>query len=245
MIPFPIRLPGQYRKMPAWLICAGFTVICGTGHAESNTVDATFKSKPNGVDPIPSVTAAARLDFTLNIQKMIFLRVGGGGNHSGGVSGTGPAPSSAITTVSLDLTPSIPAGGAIPVPGSNQGVAWNAGLPTFLAVTPIAVPVEVRSNAGQVSISGQVTAPLTSGSNTIPMSSVSISSSDSANLPAPSLPNSGTGTPVNVSPGGAGTAAAPTILTYRTANWSFGFTPTPSLSPGSYTGSVTFTATAL
>lgn len=237
--------PCSSRALPALI---GVLIACvgAPANAELDTEDVTFRSRSGVVQgTIPSVTAVARLDFTLNIEKMIFLRVGTGGSHSGGVSGAGPAASSGVTTVTLNLTPSIPAGGATPLPGSDQGVSWNAGLPTFLAVTPVVVPVEVRSNAGQVRISGQVTSPLTSGSDTIPMSSVSISSSDSANLPAPLLPNSGTGSPVNVSPGGAGTAAAPTLLTYRTANWSFGFTPTPSLTPGSYAGSVTFTATSL
>ncbi len=176
---------------------------------------------------------------------MIFLRVGTGGSHSGGISGAGPAANAAVTTVALDLTPSIPAGATTPLAGNNQGVSWNAGLPTFLTATPVVVPVEVRSNAGQVNITGEVTAPLTSGGNTIPMSSVVISSSDAGNLPAPVLPDAGTGAPVNVATGGSGTAAAPTLLTYRTAEWSFGFTPTASLSPGSYSGSVTFTATSL
>jgi hypothetical protein len=213
--------------------------------AELTSVDETFSSFFGLTGTIPSVTAAARLDFTLNIEKMIFLRVGTGGSHSGATSGAGPAASGGVSTVSLSLTPTIPAGATTPLPGSDQSVSWNAGLPTYLVAAPVVVEVEVRSNAGQVKISGEVTAPLTSGSNTIPMSSVSVSSSDSANLPAPTLPNAGTGTPVDVTPGGNGTAAAPTLLTYRTADWSFGLAPTTALSPGVYTGSVTFTATSL
>ena len=222
------------------------TVAAAPARAELNTTDETFYSFFGRAGTIPSVTAAARLDFTLNIEKMIFLRVGTGGNHNGGDSGAGPAASGGVSTVSLNLIPAIPSGTTTPLQGSDQGVSWNAGSPVFLAAAPAVVPVEVRSNAGQVKISSEVTAPLASGGNTIPMSSISISSSDSANLPAPLLPTAGTGTPVNVAPGGAGTAAAPTLLTYRTANWSFGFAPTTtSLSPGNYTGSVTFTATSL
>lgn len=222
--------------------------LCGAASAELTTSDATFTSTQflffppviNG--PIPSVTASARLDFTINIDRMIFLRVGAGGGHSGGASGTGPAPSGGVSTVTLNLSPSIPAGGTTPLPGSNQSVGWNGGTPTFLASTPITVPVEVRSNAGTVRLSGQVTTPLSSGAQTLPMSAITIASSDAANLPAPSVPNSGPGPTVNVATGGPGTAAAPTVLTQRSANWIFGFAPGATPSPGNYSGTVTFTA---
>jgi hypothetical protein len=244
--PQGVHNDGRHR-LRKWAVVGSLVVgAAAPAWAELNTTDEIFTSFFGRTGTIPSVTAAARLDFTLNIEKMIFLRVGTGGSHTGGVSGAGPAASGTVSTVSLELTPTIPSGAATPLQGSNQGVSWNAGLPTFLTATPVVIPVEVRSNAGQVKISGEVTAPLASGADTIPMSSISISSSDSANLPAPLLPASGTGTPVNVAPGGAGTAAAPTLLTYRTANWSFGFAPTTaSLTPGNYTGSVTFTATSL
>lgn len=232
--PFAIALALVLSALPA-----------GPARAELDSNDVSFNFLNVIFGTIPSISSRARLDFTLNIEKMIFLRVGTGGNHSGGISGAGPAANAAVTTVALDLTPRIPAGATTPLAGDNQGVSWNAGLPTFLAAAPEAVQVEVRSNAGQVNITGEVTAPLTSGGNTIPMSSIVISSSDAGNLPAPILPDAGTGAPVNVAPGGSGTAAAPTLLTYRTAEWSFGYTPTASLSPGSYTGSVTFTATSL
>jgi hypothetical protein len=215
--------------------------------AEIQSNDATFRSL-FGVTPIgtiPSVSAAARLDFTLNIERMIFLRVGAGGSQSGGTSGSGPAASGSVSTVTLSVTPSIPAGSTTPLPGSNQGVAWNGTAPGFLAAAPVVVPVEVRSNAGAVRLSGQVTTPLTSGANTLPMSAITIVSSDAANLPAPSVPNSGPGATVNVATGGPGTAAAPGLLTQRSANWTFGLNPGASPAPGSYSGTVTFTATSL
>ena len=58
---------------------------------------------------------------------------------------------------SISLPPRMPAGASVQPPGSDQGVNWNAGLPVFGAV-PVAVPVEVRSNARQVKIAGEVTA---------------------------------------------------------------------------------------
>lgn len=219
--------------------------LASPARAELNTVDVTFNIFDAFFGTIPSVTARARLDFELNIEKMLFLRVGTGGSHSGGASGTGPAASASVSEVSLNLTPVIPAGGFTPpATANNQPVAWNGAAPTFAAATLVVVPVEVRSNAGPVRISGQATTALTSGAFTLPMSTITIVSSDPANLPAPSVPNTGPGPAVNVTTGGSGTAAAPTILTQRSANWTFGFTgATPA--PGSYAGVITFTATSL
>lgn len=218
--------------------------LASPARAELTTVDVSFGLLAGLFGAVPSVTARARLDFELNIEKMLFLRVGTGGSHSGGVSGTGPAASASVSEVTLNLTPLIPAGALTPLPGNNQPVAWNGAAPTFAAATPVVVPVEVRSNAGPVRISGQATTALTSGASTLPMSAITIVSSDAANLPAPTVPNSGPGPTVNVAPGGPGTAAAPAILTQRSANWTFGFTgATPA--PGSYNGTITFTATSL
>ena len=64
-------------------------------------------------------------------------------------------------------------------------------------------------------------------------------------LPAPALPAAGTGTAVVIPTGGAGTSAAPSLLTQQTANWTFTYTHPPATPAGSYSGTVTFTATAL
>lgn len=187
---------------------------------------------------------SARLDFTINIDRMLYLRVGAGGSHSGGPSGTGPAANATVSLVSLALGPmTIPGTPTVATNGSNQPVAWNVTTPTYSAASSVTLPVEVRSNAGQVSIGALVSAPLTNGTEVIPMSIIGIASDDNANLPAPAVPDVGTGASVNVATGGVGTAAAPGLLTYRTANWTFSYNPATAPLPGHYTGQITFVAT--
>lgn len=199
-------------------------------------------------NPNAAISRTANLDFIINIGKMIFLRVGTGSSFTGGVSGSGPAANATVDTISFAHGVTIPAANTTPTNGSNRSVSWSGGAPNFTATSPsVALPVEVRSNGGQVRITGQATTPLTSGSNTIPMSSIVISSSDTA-LPAPVIPNAGISTAVLVTPGGTGTGAAPTLLTYRTATWTFAYAPTATTlantAAGVYSGTITFTASA-
>jgi len=192
-----------------------------------------------------TLTTAARLDLRINIDKMVFLRVGAGSGHTGAASGTGPAANGTVSTVAFSRTFSIPATPTAPSAGNSQAVAWSGAAPTASTSTGVVLPVEVRSNAGQVRVNATPSTLLTSGANTIPMSEISITSSDAANLPAPVVPNSGSGANVNVALGGAGTAAAPTFLTYRSADWTFGYTAATVAAAGTYVGEITFTASVL
>lgn len=185
-------------------------------HAESNT------------DNSGSLAATARLDFTINIGKFLYLRVG--------ADGTG------VSNVAFALTPSIPPAAASPLTGNSMPVNWNGAAPSFtVAATGAVLPVEVRSNAGTVTLRGGVITPLSNGASTIPMSQITITSSEAINLPAPLLPNAGLGTSVNV----VGTAFSG-LVTSRTANWTFNFAPPIGSPPaaGNYAGQVQFTASA-
>ena len=173
------------------------------------------------------LSASARLDFVLNLGEFIFFRIG---------STAYPTASPTIDTVSVGST--IPPGGVVPAPGNSVPVIWDGttpGSPSGVA----SLPVEVRSNAGQVRISALTLAPLTSGANTIPMSSVDVTSDD-ARLPAPPIVNFGFSAPVNVT----GTAFS-NLVTVRAANWTFSYSsPTPAPASGVYTGQIIFTAFA-
>jgi hypothetical protein len=96
----------------------------------------------------------------------------------------------------------------------------------------------VRSNAGQVTIRATATTGLTSGANTIALSSIVITSNDS-NLPAPLVPNAGLGASVNVSG-----STFSNLVTSRAANWTFAYNNAALPSAGIYTGQITFTASA-
>lgn len=176
-----------------------------------------------------AVSATARLDFTINMGKFLFFRVG---------TGAYPTASGTIDTVSFVMQPTIPAGAVAPIDGNNTAVDWNGAAPAFSTPATVVLPVEVRSNAGQVTVRATATTPLTSGANSIALSRITVTSSD-ANLPAPLIPDTGTGAAVNVT----GTSFS-NLVTVRSANWTFAFNPAPSPLAGVYTGQVTFTASA-
>lgn len=182
----------------------------------------------SGGPPFGSLSASASLDFQISIGKFIYFRVG---------TGAYPAASPTIDTVSFNMTiPGAPP--TTPVANANNvAVPWNSALPTFTGSGNV-VGSEVRSNAGQVRLQATVVTPLVSGPNTIPFSTISIASSD-PNLPAPTVPNVGTGPMVNV----VGTAFG-NLVTNRTANWTFSFAPVALPPPGTYNGQLLFTASA-
>src|SRR5690606_17596612 len=188
-------------------------------------------------------STTARLHFDLAIDRMIYLRVGHGPSHAGTPSGAGPLRSRVISTAELTLAPAnIPGSATPPVNGSQQGANWNGSAPVYASSTAV-LPVEVRSNAGQVRIVAQTSGPAINtapgGPHPLPMSRFALTS-DNASLPAPPIPNTGSGAAVLVAPGGAGTGAAPGLLTYRTANWTFQLTPSGSpVHAGVYTGQIT------
>ena len=106
--------------------------------------------------------------------------------------------------------------------------------------------VSVQGNNGQVVIGTTVTGggngmgTGTAADGFISYAQVTTSSSDAANFPAPTLANAGIGN-VNVTLGG-GVAGAGKV-TNRTAVWTYGYANTTFPSAGSYTGTVTYTAT--
>lgn len=189
-------------------------------------------SASSGTGGLPR-TASVNLDFAINIDRFIFFRIG---------DGAWPTPGGTPSQVSFTLTPAVPSVPTTPTAGNNTAVTWSGGAPSFsISATGNMLPVEVRSNAGQVSLRATVTTALSSGANVIPMSQITVSSSD-AQLPAPPVPNSGTGTAVTVAGGGAGTVNS--LVTVRSANWTFSYTPATTPAAGSYTGQLSFTASA-
>jgi hypothetical protein len=203
-------------------LAAASVLLCGTGAA---IADANSQGTGN---PNATLSASSQLDFNLNIDKFLFFRVGSTGY---------PTASATIDTVSISSAPSIPPGAVTPADGNGIAVNWNGSAPT-VAINNPTLPVEVRSNAGQISIKANVVTALTSGANSIPLSQITVNSDD-ANLPAPLIPNSGAGASVNVT----GTAFS-NLVTVRSANWTFGFSPPTQPPAGTYTGQISFTASS-
>ncbi len=209
--------------LAAWLSAIVTAITSDVCMAEQG-----FQAAPNAV-PNQAVSASARLDFITNIGKFVFLRVG---------TGAYPTASGTVDAPSFALTASIPATAAAPTNGNNTIINWNKTAPTFGTATNTVLPVEVRSNAGQVTLQATATTPLTSGANTLPLSSIVVTTSD-ANLPAPVIPNSGVGASVNV----VGSSFT-NLVTTRAANWTFSYNNPTAPTAGIYTGQVTFKASA-
>jgi hypothetical protein len=182
--------------------------------------------------PNQSVSATVYLDFNLTVGKFIFFRVG-----DGAYPDTSSTVNEVVLTASATHLPSNVSD------GNSQVFSWDGTAPVINSSNSMSLPVEVRSNAGQINIKTTVTSALAKGSEIIPFSDIKINSSDS-NLPAPVIPDSGTGASVNVL--GGGSSIGGTLVTERAANWTFNYVPsTTGLSAGTYSGTLTFTASSL
>lgn len=208
--------------------CAAVAVACLLAVATVSVRAASSTAGPSSTVPLTTGTVA--LNFTLAIDKFIFFRIG---------DGAWPTPGGTTSTVSFAVAPTIPGGPTTPTAGNNKSVNWSGAAPT-LGVTPSnnALTVEVRSNAGKIGLHATVTTPLMSGSNSIPMSEITIGSSD-PNLPAPVIPNTGSGATVNVA-----STDSTGLVTLRTATWTFLYANLASRTAGTYSGLVTFTASS-
>lgn len=160
--------------------------------------------------------AAANLDFRVIIPRVLFLAVGTGD--------AGLATNGTIDTVTFDYTNNPEALGT--------GVLGVAG-----SIANAVVPVRVLGNGGVIALASTVTGVLTNATtDTIPWSQITATSSDATNFPSPA-------------PGGATVnlgISSGTKVTNRTANWTFSYTNTDVIPPGTYgttNGRVTYTAT--
>lgn len=166
--------------------------------------------------------ARAPLQFTLDIGKVLYLRVG----SAGGV----------IDTVSFDLGTLVPIGTGV-VAGTPVGI--GTGLPVDAAAGSGVVRVEVRGNSGTISLSAANDGGglgLSNGAGRYLDYRQIETLTDNAGLPAPVLSNSGS-TPVSVTATAFGGR-----VTNQQANWTFRLRNTVVPAPGTYRGRVTYTA---
>ena len=167
-----------------------------------------------------TLTAAARLDFTIVIPKVLFLAVGTGS--------AGLVANPAINMVTFNYTTNPTAIGT----GAAAG-----------AITGNAVPVRVLGNNGAITVTAATTGAMSNGlGDTIPWSQISAVSSDAANFPSPAIPLTGTGAASNI-------AVSSGKVTNRTATWTYSYANAAVVAAGTYgatTGNnsrITYTAT--
>lgn len=163
-------------------------------------------------------SAAVDLNLRVIIPRVLFLGVGTGAALPMSTNGT-------IDTVTFDYsTNPLDVGSG---PGATAGSISNTGpLPVGASI-----PVRVFGNDGEITITASYPAVLSSGADTIPITELLVSSS-STDLPAPTF---------------SGGSSTPTLtagrVTNRTANWTYSYANTTTPAFGTYTGTVTYTAT--
>lgn len=122
------------------------------------------------------------------------------------------------------------------VPAANVGDASD-----IARTNGGAVAVSLLSNGGNVTLTGTTTGALTDGVENISFAEI-LSSSDNAQLDAPTLVDGAASAPLTISPN------IGTKVVNRTANWSFAYSNTDVVGAGSYggvntnNGRVTYTA---
>jgi hypothetical protein len=165
-------------------------------------------------------SAVARLDLQVIIPRVLFLGVGTGTDNTGTSNGT-------IDAVIFDYTTNADQVG---ITGSPAGAIYdtNGGFPGNGAV-----PVRVFGNNGQVTITADNPPNLVNGADTIPFTEMSVVSNNT-NLPAP---------------GFSGTNASQPLLAGRVTNqsafWTYSYGNSTAPAAGTYTGTVTYTASML
>ncbi|RYF74975.1 MAG: hypothetical protein EOO22_05845 [Comamonadaceae bacterium] len=169
-----------------------------------------------------AVTAQARVTLSVVVPKLILLRVGGQGNTAELLNWTAP-----ITW------PTAPAGA--PTAGVNLEANWTGGIPTVGTVTnPAAIPVFAWTNntgGGSLSYVASVFAP-TGGPS---LSNITVTSAAGLAHPIPATLAAASTTPTAFA---AGTVAG--------GSWTYSLTGSAlTWTPGTYTSTVTYTATSV
>lgn len=172
----------------------------------------------SGTDTASAFSVANNVNFSIVIPGFLYFRVG----VDSGVANT--------------LTFTVPAANI----GNSTAVAATGG-----EAGPSALNVAARANNGLVTIATTVAAATGLGTGTVSdgyinYNEISTSSSDAANFAAPVLANAAIPNTTVALGGGAAGAGK---VTNRTAVWTYSYLNTTIPSAGTYSGSVTYTAT--
>jgi hypothetical protein len=182
---------------------------CGLSQAESTS---GYSAAGTG-----TVTATARVNLSVTVPKLILLRVGAAGGTP--------------TNLAWTAVPTIPAGAATPLTGSNQAATWDGTAPVFGGVTnPGAVAAFAWTNSSGGGSLACATTSLTGG----------LAAADFAVASGAGLAHPGT------------TAACATPTTFarnavQSGSWTYSILPATlnGLAAGAYSGLITYTATSL
>lgn len=178
--------------------------------------------------PVPgAVTAAANVNMSINVPRVIVLRVG-----------------AATTTSSVDftITPTIPTGTNVPTTGAadSQSVNWTGAAPSLAANTPTGIGAWLwHNNNGNANLTCSATLPASIG-----LSAADIEVSTSTAVGGNALPHPGG---ASASVGTCGTASTLARNTLYNSTWAYTLNTTNlgTANPGYWTFTIQYTATTL
>ena len=166
-----------------------------------------------------TITATAKVNLTVNVPKLILLRVGGA--------------STAIDSLIWNAGFTIPSTSAVPALGSDKAVDWNGAIPTASVTAPASSTLNVyawtNANTGSINCTAPIWSPASGGP----------ANADFTVTVTGSLPHPG----ANL---GACASTPFSSNTVATGTWQYilGGTPT-SWKAGTYSTTVTYTATGV
>lgn len=206
-----MNIPTPYR--PALAAACGLLLAIASAPAGA---DASYGYASAGTG---TVTATAHVNLSVQVPKLILLRVG--------------STNTTIDTLSWTATASIPAVPTTPTNGDNAAVDWSGAAPTFAFGTqPGALTVSAWTNAGTGTLNCAVSAWLP-GTGTGP------ANADFAVTVTGTLPHPG----ANL--GACSSTSFPTNAV-ATGTWAYTLGGTPTgWAAGSHTATVTYTATGI
>ncbi|MGC4396746.1 hypothetical protein [Hydrogenophaga sp. T2] len=164
-----------------------------------------------------AVSATARVAVNVTVPKVIMLRVG--------------SDNTAVDTVAITLTPN-----GVGTEGNALPFSWDGSAPTFMASTAPGLAAYAWTNVTGATLNGAVTTP-DAGTTGLTASAIDVTASTTGTNPLPHPgTNTGTFTPV---------ALAPNVA--YSGTWTFGLNPTAAAAAaaGTFSQTVTYTASAL
>lgn len=213
--PYTMRIPSSFRVLGAALALS--LGAMGQAHAEADYVQ--------NAPAVGTATATARVDFRVTVRQVLFFGVGTGATATILASSLSPtADNSTIDEIAFEVMPGITAAFGTPIAATSGGDL----------ATPGDVSVRVFGNGGTITLGGSTPAAgLSDGlGNSFSFAEINTVPAGTAITP-PTL--------VNGALAGITLAHTNQIVDLKEV-WTYEYANTAAVTPGIYTGRVTYTA---
>ncbi len=206
------------KNSPKCSIKSALTVLALAAAAGGAFAESRITAVPSGTT---SLSTTARLNIAVNVPRVLYLRVGDAGATVNTVTFT-VGLNGALAT--LPVSDQVFTGTVPPALGTT-GVADDNGTTTD---GQIAVQLWTNNGTANLTCAGSA---LTSGSNTIALTEISVASAGGGTLAHP-------GANLGCAPATRGSAGVNNL----SDTWTFSYAPTALPAAGSYTTQITYTA---